>query len=167
MQSENVGELKVRGDSLMLGYYKRERAESFDSDGFFRTGDRCSITDDGYLFFYGRLGEMIKTGGANVSPLEVEQRLLSYPEVLEAAVLGVADARVVELVVAVVVPRPGAILIEDELRSRLILELSSFKVPKRIFFLEAAELPRSESGKILNRRLKEEIAGRLNRESAA
>jgi acyl-CoA synthetase (AMP-forming)/AMP-acid ligase II len=155
------GELLVRGNSLMQGYYKRERWETFELDGFFRTSDLCSIMEDGHLCFHGRFGEMIKTSGANVSPLEVEQRLLSFADVLEAAVFGVPDASTGESVVAVVVPRPGAILTADDVRSRLKQELSGFKVPKVILFAAGDELPRAESGKLQKRRLKELIKPRL------
>src|SRR5262249_47685865 len=66
------GELQVRGWLMMTGYYKRERAEVFTPDGWFGTGDQCSLGEDGHLYFHGRLGEMIKTTGANVAPAELE-----------------------------------------------------------------------------------------------
>ena len=88
-----TGELLVRGYSVMQGYYKRERDECFEPDGFFRTGDLCAITGDGHLFFHGRGDETIKTSGANVSPREVELALMAYPEVADAVVLGKPDRR--------------------------------------------------------------------------
>ena len=156
-----TGELLVRGYSVMQGYYKRERGECFEPDGFFRTGDLCSITDDGHLFFHGRGGEMIKTSGANVSPREVELALLAYPDVAEAVVLGKPDRRNGENVIAVVVPQPGERLDPERLRRRLDAELSSYKIPKLfITDLLGEDLPRTDSGKVQKPLLLEMIAGR-------
>ena len=163
-----TGELLVRGYSIMQGYYKRERSECFEPDGFFRTGDLCSITGDGHLFFHGRGGETIKTSGANVSPREVELALLAYPEVAEAAVLGKPDRRVGEIVVAVVVPQPGKRLDPERLRRRLEAELSSYKIPKLfITDLLGEDLPRTDSGKVQKHELLEMIAPRLDAKMAA
>lgn len=154
-----VGELLVRGYSLMQGYYKRERDECFEPDGFFRTGDLCAITEDGHLFFHGRGGEMIKTSGANVSPREVELALMAYPEVAEAVVLGQRDPRAGEIVVAVVVAQPEAHLDPQKLGERLDAELSSYKIPKLfITDLQGEDLPRTDSGKVQKHALLEMIA---------
>lgn len=162
-----TGELLVRGYSIMQGYYKRERGECFEPDGFFRTGDLCSITEDGHLFFHGRGGEMIKTSGANVSPREVELTLLAYPEVAEAAVLGKPDRRVGEIVVAVVVPQPGERLDPEQLRRRLDADLSSYKIPKLfVTDLLGEDLPRTDSGKVQKHELLEMIAPRLDGKTA-
>ena len=156
-----TGELLIRGYSIMQGYYKRERGECFEPDGFFRTGDLCAITADGHLFFHGRGGETIKTSGANVSPREVELALLAYPEVAEAVVLGKPDRRKGEIVIAVVVPQPGERLDSERLRRRLDAELSSYKVPKLfVTHLLAEDLPRTDSGKVQKPLLLEMIAGR-------
>jgi len=85
------GEICVRGYSLMMGLYKKAREDVFDPDGFYRTGDGGYFDPDGVLFFKGRLGDMIKSGGANVTPSEVEQVLLAFPEIKEAYVVGVED----------------------------------------------------------------------------
>lgn len=150
-----IGELLIRGPLLMQGYYKRERFEVFEPDGFFRTGDRCHLSKDGHLFFHGRTGEMIKTSGANVAPQEVERVLMSFADVQEAYVMGRPDASIGEMVVAVVVPKAGANPGEAELRARLDKELSSYKVPKRIAFAASADLPRSASEKIQKHKLLE------------
>lgn len=159
------GELCVRGYTVMQGYYKKERAECFDPDGFFRTGDECSLLDDGHLFFHGRLNEMIKTSGANVAPTEVEDVLRSYLEVMDAAVIGLPDARLGEMVVAAVVAKPDTKLDEQALMSRLHGDLSSYKVPKRIVFFDFDDIPRTPSNKIRKHELKvlieESIGGRL------
>jgi len=120
------GELWVRGHALMMGFYKCERREVFEPDGFYRTGDQCSLSDDGYLFFNGRLGDMIKTSGANVSPREVETVLLAQPGVLEAVVLGLPDPNLGERVVAVVVAAAGATLTEVALTACLQESLSAY-----------------------------------------
>ncbi len=142
------GELLVRGYSLMAGYYKKEREETFERDGFFRTGDVCSIDEDGYLFFHGRLGEMVKTMGANVAPREVELVLESFAEVQEAGVLGVPDDELGERLVAVVVPAEGENPNEEVLRIRLKNELSSYKVPRQIIVCALEDLPRTGSNKL-------------------
>jgi len=157
-----LGELCVRGYSLMDGYYKRERAESFDSDGWFHTGDLCSISEDGYLFFHGRSGEMLKTSGANVSPREVELVLLEYPDIADAAVVGLPHPKMGQMVVAAVVLRPGRVMDEGKLRGWLQGQLSSFKVPKRFVPMDAAEIPRTDTGKIRKAELQarlEQLAG--------
>ena len=163
-----VGELLVRGYSLMQGYYKRERDECFELDGFFRTGDLCAITEDGHLFFHGRGGEMIKTSGANVSPREVELALMAFPEVAEAVVLGKPDPRAGEIVVAVVVPQPDEHLDPRGLRERLDAELSSYKIPKLfITDLPAEQLPRTDSGKVQKHQLLEMITPRFDKQNVA
>ena len=163
-----IGELLVRGYSVMQGYYKRERSECFEPDGFFRTGDLCAITGDGHLFFHGRGGEMIKTSGANVSPREVELTLMAYPEVAEAVVLGKPDRRAGEIVVAVVVPQPGQRLDPARLRRRLDANISSYKIPKLfVTDLLGEDLPRTDSGKVQKHELLEMIAPRLDGKMAA
>jgi acyl-CoA synthetase (AMP-forming)/AMP-acid ligase II len=156
-----VGELFVRGHALMMGFYKREPREAFEPDGYYRTGDLCSLSEDGYLFFTGRSGEMIKTSGANVSPREVELILLAQPGVLDAAVVGLPDPKLGELVVAAVVAAPQTELTESALQARLREQLSSYKVPKRIFVLEESGIPRTDSAKIRKPALKEVLAGLL------
>ena len=104
---DREGEICVRGYSLMEGLYKVERSEVFDADGFYRTGDAGHFNAEGVLFFKGRLGDMIKTGGANVAPREVEVVLQSYPGVKEAYVVGVPDPVRGQLVAVAIVPHAG------------------------------------------------------------
>jgi acyl-CoA synthetase (AMP-forming)/AMP-acid ligase II len=158
------GELQVRGWLLMLGFYKRERADSFDPDGWYSTGDECSLGEDGHLYFHGRLGEMIKTTGANVAPAEVEAAFKAWPEVVDPTVLGIPDAKLGERVVAAVVLRKGVPRDEAAWIDRLKKDLSSYKVPKRIFFYEFDDLPRSASGKILRHAVKGMLIERLKTE---
>jgi acyl-CoA synthetase (AMP-forming)/AMP-acid ligase II len=140
------GEICVRGYCLMTRMYKRERHEVFDRDGWYHTGDRGFLRD-GYLFFTGRLTEMIKTHGANVSPREVELVLEAQPDVAQAYVMGVPDAERGEQVAAVIVPVDEGPPDVDDLRRRLSAELSSYKVPRRFVVLRDDEVPWLASGK--------------------
>jgi acyl-CoA synthetase (AMP-forming)/AMP-acid ligase II len=140
------GEICVRGLGLMAGMYKRERADVFDRDGWYHTGDRGSFRD-GYLFFTGRLHTMIKTGGANVSPEEVEDVLNAIPTVERAVVVGLPDPERDELVVAVVVPRPTDDFDVDALRAVCVEQLSTYKVPRRFVVMALDEVPWLPGGK--------------------
>jgi len=142
------GELCVRGVWLMEGFYKRERRDCFDADGFYHTGDKCRLMPEGRLLFEGRLGGMIKTSGANVSPEEVELALLDHSGILEAAVFGMPDPGRDEIVVAVIVPASGSGLDEEAVRQWVKARLSSFKVPRRVLFHQSTQLPRTPSNKI-------------------
>jgi acyl-CoA synthetase (AMP-forming)/AMP-acid ligase II len=157
------GEICVRGYSVMQGLYKREREEVFDREGFYRTGDAGRFDAEGHLFFRGRLGDLIKTGGANVTPREVEAVLESYDEVKEAYVVGLADADRGQVVAAAVVPQAGAAVGEAELRSRLKGDLSAYKVPRRVLVCAHDELPFTDSGKIDRRALAAKLSAQKSR----
>jgi acyl-CoA synthetase (AMP-forming)/AMP-acid ligase II len=143
-----AGELCVRTPWLLAGMYKVEREQVFDADGYYRTGDECILREDGYLNFISRLGGMIKTSGANVSPAEVERALQDHPDVLEATVVGAPDPKLGERVIAAVVRRAGSELDENALKQFLRAKLSAFKAPKQILFFEFDELPRTPSNKV-------------------
>lgn len=143
-----AGELYVRGFSLMKGFYKRLREDTFDHDGFYPTGDLCRMDETGRLYLEGRCDDMIKTSGANVSPREVEAALLRIPGVREAVVFGVPDPQRREAVAAVVVPLDGAVVVPEELIHQLRQELSHYKVPRRVVLMEARDLPRTDAGKV-------------------
>ena len=147
------GEICVRGYSLMQGLHKQEREETFDRDGFYHTGDGGRFDAEGHLFFEARLGDLIKTAGANVAPREVEVLLEAMPEVSGAYVVGVADAARGQNVAAALVLKPGARLDVDTCRERLRKELSAYKLPRHVFFVAKEELPFTDSGKIDKRRL--------------
>jgi acyl-CoA synthetase (AMP-forming)/AMP-acid ligase II len=141
------GELLIRGYGVTQGYYKKEREEVFDADGWLHTGDRCFIVDD-RPFFVGRFYEMIKTRGANVSPREVELALEAFPDIVHALVFGLPHPELEEEVTAVVVPAPGATLDATSIRARARRELSSYKVPTRIEILaDEGDVPWLASGK--------------------
>jgi acyl-CoA synthetase (AMP-forming)/AMP-acid ligase II len=144
----------------MDGYYKRERGEVFTTDGWFPTGDRVHINADGTLFFHGRHSEMIKTGGANVAPREVEDALQRLPGVREATVFGCPDDLKGEVVVAVVVARDGADVDPAELIAKLRSDISAYKVPQQIVVMDFDAIPRTDSGKPKKNLLKERVLAR-------
>ncbi len=156
----SVGEICVRGYSLMQGLHKVEREQTFDADGFYHTGDAGLFDEDGFLYFKARLGEMIKTAGANVTPREVEVVLESLPEVKEAYVVGVPDPDRGQNVAAAVVLQAGAAIEAKDLRSRAKSELSAYKVPRLIRFFAHDALPFTDSGKCDKRRLVELLTAR-------
>ncbi|MGI8492372.1 MAG: class I adenylate-forming enzyme family protein [Acidimicrobiales bacterium] len=147
------GEVLVRGYNLMLGLYKRERSEVFDASGWYHTGDRGYFRD-GWFFFTGRMSDLIKTSGSNVAPGEVEAALLGFDEVKLAFVVGVEHPQRGQDVVALVVPQPGpADLTPDDLRRRLRDQLSSYKIPRQVFFVADADVPWLVSQKVDRRAL--------------
>ncbi len=145
----------------MQGLYKQEREDVFDPDGFYRTGDAGYFDADGVLYFKGRLGDMIKTGGANVTPSEVEAVLVSFAEVKEAYVVGVPDPERGQNVAASVLLEPGAQADPEELRTRVKGELSAYKVPRHLFIEGDGALPFTDTGKIDKRRLEQLLAKRI------
>jgi acyl-CoA synthetase (AMP-forming)/AMP-acid ligase II len=148
------GELCVRGDCLMDAIYKKERRDTFDEDGWYHTGDKGYFCD-GLLFFTGRLTEMIKTGGANVAPREVELVVESLPGVKAAFVVGVPDAERGEVVGCLVCPDEGCDIDPAALTQELATMLSSYKVPRRFRVLPYDDAPWLPSGKISKPRIVE------------
>jgi acyl-CoA synthetase (AMP-forming)/AMP-acid ligase II len=157
-----VGEIWVRGYSLMQRLYKREREDVFTPDGFYRTGDCGSMDADGWVTFTGRLGDMIKTsGGTNVTPSEVESALCGCDGVLEAYVVGAQDRDDTTVVAAAVVATGGQILDGQVLRKALRTRLSAYKVPKYIWIADKQELPFTDTGKILRGSLATQLSAHL------
>ncbi|GAW91184.1 long-chain-fatty-acid--CoA ligase [Calderihabitans maritimus] len=147
-----VGELVVRGPNVMKGYYRRE-ADTRETlkDGWLHTGDLARRDEDGYFFIAGRKKELIITAGFNVYPREVEELLLSYPGVAEAAVIGVPHPVKGETVKAVIVPEEGHTLERQEIIKYLKERLAQYKIPEIIEFTDS--LPKGPGGKILKRLL--------------
>ncbi|AGC49016.1 long-chain-fatty-acid--CoA ligase [Myxococcus stipitatus DSM 14675] len=144
-----TGEIEVRGPHVFAGYWRRPdaTAESFDAEGWFRTGDLGEVDADGYLRITGRARELIISGGFNVYPREVEEVLATHPGVAEVAVLGLPDADYGEQVVAVVVPPPGVHAPEAQALVEWCRDrLASFKKPRRVVFMDS--LPRNALGKV-------------------
>ena len=142
------GELWIRGPYLMQRYYKRSREECFDDDGWFHTGDLVRTDADGFVYFLGRRGAMIKTAGANVAPAEVERAITKVTGGAVAHVLGLPDSERGQLVAAVVEVEDGVEFDEHAVRNRLKAELSSYKIPKRIAAVPRSDIPVLSSSKV-------------------
>jgi fatty-acyl-CoA synthase len=139
------GELALRGPTLMEHYVKRTRGECFDPDGFFHTGDLGFFDRDGFVHFTGRRTEMIKTGGANVSPAEIEVQLRACDPVKLARVVGVPDERLDQVVVLCVELKDGARATEDDIKAFLRARVATYKVPRRVLFFGEDEIPLTSS----------------------
>jgi acyl-CoA synthetase (AMP-forming)/AMP-acid ligase II len=160
---DEVGELQVRGGALMSGFYKVDRKDVFTRDGFYPTGDLVRLDADGYIFFVGRRGDMIKTRAANVSRLEVEAALRGLPGVDLPIVVGLPDPELGQRVVAAIVPAKDTAPTEESLRAGLRRVLSSYKIPREIVFITHDDVPRTTTGKIKLFELAGMVAARIGR----
>jgi acyl-CoA synthetase (AMP-forming)/AMP-acid ligase II len=142
------GELCIRGPFVMQRYYKRSREECFDADGWFHTGDLVRTDADGFVYFIGRRGAMIKTAGANVAPAEVERAIAKVTGGTIAHVIGLPDPERGQLVAAVVALEDDAEFDEAAVRECLAAELSAYKIPKRFAAVARSEIPVLSSGKV-------------------
>jgi fatty-acyl-CoA synthase len=143
---DSIGELLIRGNNVMLGYYKDEEAtRAATSGGWFRTGDLAVAHPDGYVEVRDRLKDVIVSGGENIASVEVERVLEDHPDVLEAAVVAQADERWGQVPIAFVSCRQDAELTEDELKQFVRSRLAGFKVPKHVTF---GSLPHTSTGKL-------------------
>ena len=149
------GMIEVKGPNVTKGYWRNEEKTkaSFTDDGYFITGDLGHFDDENYLVISGRGSDLIITGGFNVYPKEIEERIDAMQGVLESAVIGVPHPDFGEAVTAIVVPKSGAQLDTAKMISELRLHLAAFKVPKTIHFV--AELPRNAMGKVQKKALRE------------
>jgi acyl-CoA synthetase (AMP-forming)/AMP-acid ligase II len=162
VEAGTVGEIWVRGYSLMQRLYKREREDVFTLDGYYRTGDCGSVDEDGWVTFTGRLGDMIKTAaGTNVTPGEIETALSACDGVLEAYVVGARDADDATVVAAAVVPKSGHEVDGESLRKLLRADLSAYKVPKFVWVADKSDLPFTDTGKIRKAELAERLTNRM------
>jgi long-chain acyl-CoA synthetase len=150
-----VGELWTRSTQNMAGYWNNPAATAaaVTADGWLKTGDAGYLDDDGYLYLVDRVKDMIVSGAENVYPAEVENALMTHPDVRDVAVIGVPDEKWGEAVKAVIVPSAGASPAEADLIAFARERLAGYKLPKSIDF--TTELPRNPSGKLLKRQLRE------------
>ena len=155
------GEILVKGPTLMEGYYRVPRAETFDAEGYFRTGDLGWIDPAGCLHFAGRLKDVIKTAGVNVAAAEVEEALARHPAVKAAHVVGVPHPTRGENVAAFVVPRSGEAPDPAALADFVRASLASYKVPRHVFVIEETAVPRTATGKIEKPALRREAERRV------
>lgn len=147
------GEICGRGPHVMLMYFKDpEKTEEAMAGGWFHSGDVGVYDEDRYITVVDRKKDMVKTGGENVSTREVEEVIYQDPRVSEVAVIGVPHPKWVEAVTAIVVPKAGQTIQEDEIIALCRKELAAFKVPKAVVVVEA--LPKTPTGKILKRDLR-------------
>jgi fatty-acyl-CoA synthase len=156
-----AGEILVRGDMLMRGYYKRpeETARAIDRDGWMHTGDMGVMRPDGHLRFVGRYKDMLKIGGENVDPMEVEAYLMTHPALNLVAVVALPDERLSEVAVAFARLEPGQDATEAEVIDYCRGKIASFKIPRHVLFVD--DFPWTSSGKIQKARLREEALRRL------
>jgi fatty-acyl-CoA synthase len=150
-----AGEILVRGYLVMQGYYNKpeETAKTIDLGGWLHTGDMGLMRPDGHLRFVGRYKEMLKIGGENVDPMEVEAYLLTHPAVHEAVIVGYPDDRLTEVGAAFIQIASGKGLTEDEVIRHCKGNIATFKIPKYVVFVD--EYPMTASGKIKRVALKE------------
>jgi fatty-acyl-CoA synthase len=161
------GEIALKGATLMLGYLGIPLDETLDAEGFFRTGDGGRIDERGRLVWEGRMTDIIKTGGANVSPVEVDTELADLPGVKLSRTVGVPHETLGELVVTCVVLEPGARLDEAAIRNFLLARLASYKTPRRVLFVGDEDLSFTGSAKVKIGGLRELALKRLQAEGGA
>lgn len=156
-----VGEICVKGPSVMKGYWRREDATAAAlRDGWLRTGDLASMDHDGFVYILDRNKDMIITGGSNVYPREIEEILLQHPAVHEVCVIGVPDELWGESVKAVVVRAPGVDITADEIITFATARMAGYKKPRSVDFV--SELPKNAYGKVLKRELRDAYIRRRN-----
>lgn len=155
------GEIAVKGATLMLGYVGIPLDETLDEEGFFRTGDGGFVDGDGRVFWEGRLNDIIKTGGANVSPVEVDARLLQHPGVKLSQTVGVPHETLGEVVVSCIVAHEGVSLDADTIRAFAREQLASYKAPRHVLFLEETDLNQTGTAKVKTAELRRLAAERI------
>ena len=156
-----MGELCVRTYAMMQGYYKKpeETAKAVDLQGWLHTGDVATIRVDGFVRFLGRYKELLKVGGENVDPVEVEAFLLGHPGVNSVQIVGVIDQNLSEVACACVVLKEGHVVSAEEIIEYCRGKLASFKLPKYVLFM--TEYPMTPSGKVQKFKLKEQAEAAL------
>src|SRR5206468_944644 len=155
-----------RGATRMRGYHKVLPEQAFDADGWLRTQDGGSLDAEGWLHWTGRLSGLIKTGGANVSPVEIERALASHPDLKVAVPVGVAHPTLGEVVVLCAVAMEGRRVDEEAVRGFLRERLASYKVPRRVLAFEASELSYTGNQKVQVEPLRRLALARLVAENA-
>jgi len=142
------GEVCIKGPTLMMGYLGKSVEDTFDDEGFFRTGDGGYADEKGRLYWEGRLNDIIKTGGANVSPEEVDTIIVRYPGVKRTQTVGVPHKTLGEMVVACIVPVDGVVLDESEIIAFLKESLASYKLPRRVLFFAESDFSLTGNEKV-------------------
>jgi acyl-CoA synthetase (AMP-forming)/AMP-acid ligase II len=162
---DEPGEEIARGDNVMKGYWKMpEETAKTIVGGWLHTGDVCLRDEYGYIYYVDRIKDMINRGGENVYPREIEEVIATHPSVLEVAVIGIPDERLGEEIMAVVAPKAGASISEEEIISLCEENLARFKKARRVEFVD--ELPKNATGKILKRVLRERFGDSHKKENS-
>ncbi len=161
------GELCCRGYLVMAGYYNmpEKTADAIDQDGWLHTGDLATMSADGYVNIVGRLKDMVIRGGENLFPTEIEEFLMRHPKIADAQVLGVPDQFFGEELLAVVMPKAGEEITEEELRAFCVGQISHQKIPRYFKFVTA--YPMTASGKVQKFVLREQAVQELGLEAVA
>ncbi len=159
--TDEIGEIATKGPTLMSGYVKVAPETCFDSDGFFHTGDAGFVDEGGFLHWTGRMNEMIKTGGANVSPVEIETALLYNADLKTSLAVGVPHETLGEMVVVCAVRHEGATVDETAVREFLRGRIASYKIPRRVVFVTDADLDITANAKIRSEALRTLAIDRL------
>ena len=152
-----IGELEIYGANVVKGYWNNPTgtANAF-RDGWYRTGDIVRMDDEGFVYLLDRAKDMLIRGGENIYCVEIEDALLAHPDIIDAAIVGMPDRVLGEVVAAVVQPRHGAALTDADILDHLRPRVAAFKLPVHID-IRRTELPRTASGKIIKTRLREEL----------
>ncbi|HEX2134420.1 MAG TPA: AMP-binding protein, partial [Microvirga sp.] len=154
-----TGEICVIGPAVFAGYYDNPEANAKAfRDGWFRTGDLGHMDEQGFVYITGRASDMYISGGSNIYPREIEEKILTHPAIAEVAVVGVPDKTWGEVGIAVCVAREGRAVGEEELAGFLAARIPRYKMPKRFFFWDA--LPKSGYGKVPKRMVRDELEAR-------
>jgi long-chain acyl-CoA synthetase len=157
-----IGELEIYGGNVVKGYWNNPQATAAAfRDGWYRTGDIVRMDAEGFVYLLDRAKDMLIRGGENIYCVEIEDALLTHPDILEAAIVGIPDRVLGELVGAVVRARAGSRLIEEQVIEHLRPKLAAFKLPVHVD-IRMEELPRTASGKIVKRQLREELAAKAS-----
>jgi len=151
-----VGEMVARSPSVMLGYYKEPKKTSeIFKGGWLHTGDLAIMDEEHYFYFVDRKKDVVKSGGENVSTVEVESLIFNHPKVADATIVGLPHPRWIEAVTAFVVPKPGESITEEEIIQFSKENLAGYKVPKKVVVLD--EIPKNPSGKVLKKDIRNQF----------
>ncbi len=152
-----IGELEIYGANVVKGYWNNPTgtANTF-RDGWYRTGDIVRMDEEGFVYLLDRAKDMLIRGGENIYCVEIEDALLAHPDIIDAAIVGMPDRVLGEVVAAIIQPRNGAVLTEADILDHLRPRVAAFKLPVHID-IRRTELPRTASGKIIKTRLREEL----------